>query len=301
MSIRSDIRDRIYASANKLYEEAGREKFPTVTSVRRDARVDMNDAQAVMLDWRKQQTAKVTPVAVAIPEGVQDAFKSSLALAWVEAQDKANEELAHAQSSWEAERKEFDSLRQEISQAYDELNAQYEETLELLKTAQANLEQSETANHSLQEQLAQREKELNEEKVKHEQALKTGYQLGKQLEEAKQLNARQFDQLSAQINEEKQKNTALSATIAKHEQREEIAQNEHARLVKEQGDLSNKLATVQKEKEVSLTENARLAGQLEGGQAELGRLLEQNKQFQEELLKLAKTRSGGEKKGQGKG
>ncbi|NYT64160.1 hypothetical protein H0A66_17740, partial [Alcaligenaceae bacterium] len=40
--IPAEIRDRITAVANELFEDAGREAFPTVDAVRRAARADMN-------------------------------------------------------------------------------------------------------------------------------------------------------------------------------------------------------------------------------------------------------------------
>jgi hypothetical protein len=37
----ADARERVFAAANALYEQAGRETLPTVDQVRRHARVDM--------------------------------------------------------------------------------------------------------------------------------------------------------------------------------------------------------------------------------------------------------------------
>ncbi|MDW2312477.1 DNA-binding protein [Vibrio sp. 1075] len=60
--IPSEIRDRIFQVANELYDEANREKMPTVDQVRRAAKADMNTTSSVMREWRKQQTSQVAPV-----------------------------------------------------------------------------------------------------------------------------------------------------------------------------------------------------------------------------------------------
>ncbi|MER2518664.1 MAG: KfrA protein, partial [Candidatus Accumulibacter phosphatis] len=44
MELNKDIRDRILAAADTLYEQAARASFPTVDSVRKVAKVNMNDA-----------------------------------------------------------------------------------------------------------------------------------------------------------------------------------------------------------------------------------------------------------------
>jgi chromosome segregation ATPase len=116
-AIPSDVRERIVSAANALYEQAGRETFPTVDQVRRAARVDMNAASAVMREWRRQQTAQAAPVAVTIPEVVQSAHNQALAALWMQAQELANESLRTAQTAWETERGELDAMRQEKAQA----------------------------------------------------------------------------------------------------------------------------------------------------------------------------------------
>jgi hypothetical protein len=42
LSIPADVRERVIAAAVELYEQAGRERFPTVDAVRRASRADMN-------------------------------------------------------------------------------------------------------------------------------------------------------------------------------------------------------------------------------------------------------------------
>ncbi|WP_425480517.1 DNA-binding protein [Xanthomonas vasicola] len=61
------IRERIIAAANQLFEQAGRAQFPAVDAVRRLARANMGDTSAVMKEWRRAQTAQAAPVGVVSP------------------------------------------------------------------------------------------------------------------------------------------------------------------------------------------------------------------------------------------
>jgi colicin import membrane protein len=119
VEINEETRNRIIAAANQLFEQAGRASFPTVDAVRRTARANMNDASAVMKDWRRMQTATATAVAVAVPDRVQQASQAALATLWAEAQDLAHETLIASQAAWDAERAEAEKLRVELSGAFE--------------------------------------------------------------------------------------------------------------------------------------------------------------------------------------
>ena len=76
MELTKETRDRIYAAADALFEQNGRDAFPTVDAVRKAARVNMNDASSGMKEWRRAQAyhARCGSVAIAIsgrwyPEG----------------------------------------------------------------------------------------------------------------------------------------------------------------------------------------------------------------------------------------
>jgi len=124
--IPSDVRERITTAAAALFEQAGRTDFPTVDQVRRMARVDMNAASSVMREWRRQQTAQATPVAIAIPEAVQTSNSQALAALWLQAQELANDNLRSAQAAWETERAEMDAMRQEMATAFENQAAELE-------------------------------------------------------------------------------------------------------------------------------------------------------------------------------
>ncbi|WP_045226937.1 DNA-binding protein [Methyloterricola oryzae] len=119
-AIPSDIRERIIAAATTIYEDNRHEVFPTVDQVRRAARADMNTTSAVMREWRRQQLAKAAPTAIQVPEAVSRANSLALANLWQQAQELANEGLRAAQSAWDGERDELDSLRREISEAFEQ-------------------------------------------------------------------------------------------------------------------------------------------------------------------------------------
>jgi colicin import membrane protein len=119
MEINSETRKRIIATAEKLFEDAGRERYPTVDQVRRAAKADMNTASAVMKEWRREQIASSGVPPVEVPARIQEVFKGLLAEVWVEAQALSNESLNAAQAAWATERAEEEALRNEVSEAYE--------------------------------------------------------------------------------------------------------------------------------------------------------------------------------------
>ena len=119
MDIGQEIKDRIIAAANALYEEAGRVEFPTVAAVRARASADMNAASIVMREWRRAQTAQAAPVTVEVPDKVRAANLTAMSVLWAEAQALANESLLTAQVAWDAERAEAEALRGELSEAFE--------------------------------------------------------------------------------------------------------------------------------------------------------------------------------------
>ena len=128
IQIPTDVRERIITAAANLFEQAGRQTMPTVDAVRRVARVDMNAASAVMKEWRRAQTAQATPVAVTVPEAVQQASSAAVATIWQQAQGLANESLRNAQAAWETERGELDAMRQELAEAFERQLGELEAT-----------------------------------------------------------------------------------------------------------------------------------------------------------------------------
>ena len=152
-AIPADVRERVVAAADSLYAQAGRATMPTVDAVRREARVDMNSAVAVMRQWRRAQTAQAAPVAVAVPDGVRQVVEAAAATIWQSAQAQANDALRAAQGAWEAERADESALRQELAEAFElasaELNEAQARINALLAAEAARLEEIAAARQEL--------------------------------------------------------------------------------------------------------------------------------------------------------
>ena len=155
MELTKETRDRIYAAADALFEQNGRDAFPTVDAVRKAARVNMNDASSGMKEWRRAQTAQAAPVAVQVPEAVSAAGGQAVAVLWQRAQELANESLRAAQAGWEGERAELDAMRAELADAYEtqatELEAMQEQNAELGKELATAGKQIEAQDKTLDE------------------------------------------------------------------------------------------------------------------------------------------------------
>ena len=55
MDTNPEIRERILAAAQTLFEQSGRKELPTVDAVRKLSKTSMNDASAVVVDLVKQR------------------------------------------------------------------------------------------------------------------------------------------------------------------------------------------------------------------------------------------------------
>ncbi|MBD1478224.1 KfrA protein [Xanthomonas citri pv. citri] len=170
-----DARDRILAAADALYEQAGREVFPTVDAVRKAAKANMNEASTVMKEWRRTQ-ARPASVAVQVPEPVQQAAGLAVVAIWQAAQEVANDALRAAQAGWEAERQEVEALSQQMADAYEaqaleleaaqariaELDAALQQAVTAAATHQAALDQVRTALVDLQQRASTAEARASE-------------------------------------------------------------------------------------------------------------------------------------------
>lgn len=177
--INDTIKIRIIDTANRLYELADREKFPTVESVRREAKADMNLTSLVMKEWRLSQTAQPKKVAVAVPESVMEPFQIALSSAWQAAVEEANASLDAARRAWEVERSETEEQRVEMADAFDAqhqelLNSELElQAAEQIRQEMENelselkmtLQKTELAGDALQERLKDRDTRINELKI----------------------------------------------------------------------------------------------------------------------------------------
>jgi chromosome segregation ATPase len=126
METNPEIRERILAAAAQLFEQSGRKELPTVDAVRKLSRTSMNDASAVMREWRRSQIVSASAAVVSVPERVSQASAAALSTLWGEAQELANESLNVAQAAWDAERGEAEKLRVELSSAFEAQGAELE-------------------------------------------------------------------------------------------------------------------------------------------------------------------------------
>jgi colicin import membrane protein len=157
MDINPEVRERILAAAQSLFEQSGRVELPTVDAVRRLSKTNMNDASAVMKEWRRLQIVSAAAVAVSVPEKVSQASQAALSALWSEAQELANESLNVAQAAWDAERAEAEKLRVELSSAFEtqgaELDALRVRLVEVEAAASAAARASEVAAEEARRQV----------------------------------------------------------------------------------------------------------------------------------------------------
>ena len=256
MDVGSDIRARIIAAAEQLYEaDSGR--FPTVDQVRRAARADMNSTSTVMKEWRRQQTAAPSVVAVAIPERISEAMNVALATVWTEAQELANESLAAAQQAWEIERLEADAMRSELAEAYELQAAELD--LSQQQFSQANNE-LESVTQRLTEQGAELA-ELTAQRLEVERrergALERLEELRTELAEAKSFADKQVaahrEELAALRKKSEQQR-------AGHAEKLTAAHAQHAKLEQE---LTTVTVRAEEKAQAARSQQASAAAQLE--------------------------------------
>ena len=132
MDINPESRERILNAAHQLFEQSGRKDLPTVDAVRRVSKTSMNDASAVMKEWRRMQIVTASATVVSVPDRVQQAGQSAISTLWTEAQELANDALNVAQAAWDAERSEAEKLRVELSSAFETQGAELETLREKL-------------------------------------------------------------------------------------------------------------------------------------------------------------------------
>jgi chromosome segregation ATPase len=287
-AIPSDVRERIVSAANALYEQAGRETFPTVDQVRRAARVDMNAASAVMREWRRQQTAQAAPVAVTIPEVVQSAHNQALAALWMQAQELANESLRTAQTAWETERGELDAMRQEMATAYEAQASELEEVqgraIQMQHAAEAAAEAHRKELEGLRAELAAATTKAERAEARVAEIEKRADGLQIELTRAHH----DADQVRSEIEALRRDSTAeierlrseLASARAKAEAAEETHQAQRKAAASEAHRAAELLTKAQAEREAARQQAgeareaaAKLAGQLEAVQAQNAALL----------------------------
>jgi chromosome segregation ATPase len=119
MATDSEIAQRILAAADSLFEQGGQSQFPTVDAVRKAARVNMNDASAVMKEWRRNQLARRQPAPIQLPPALEHVHRNALEQLWSTAQDLAGQHLASLSAAWDTERAECEQMNAEMAEAFE--------------------------------------------------------------------------------------------------------------------------------------------------------------------------------------
>lgn len=131
-----DVKARIIAACESIYTDLGRaDKMPTTHQVRTKANCNMNSVSAVLAEWKRLLTAKPIHLPVEVPETVRGAHLEAVQIVWSAAQEQANGNLMLAEAKWAEERADFETLRAELADGFDEATAGAEQAKEELSVA----------------------------------------------------------------------------------------------------------------------------------------------------------------------
>jgi DNA repair exonuclease SbcCD ATPase subunit len=146
----SDTIARISAAADELFEQNGRATYPTVDAVRKAARMNMNDANSGMREWRRNQMARAVPAVVQVPAAITEVQATLVAQVWQVAQAVAGESLGAAKAAWNAERNQLETLNKEMADAFESQAAELESLRSRLHAAADQAESAAATVRALQ-------------------------------------------------------------------------------------------------------------------------------------------------------
>lgn len=305
MSIPSEIKDRIIATADELYEQSGRESMPTVDAVRRAAKVDMNSASAVMREWRKRLTAQAAPVAVAIPEPVAKAASVATAALWKAAQDVAGEALQAAAAAWETERVEMEQMRQEMSQAFElqaeESASEIEELTEQIRSGQealqAQLDRRYDAEKALETERAEHQQTRSDLAVAAERSTHLLDQVEGQkaqvvaLQAAAEAQAKKVEALSRDLSASQQTAAEQAGSLKSLKEQLEESRSERTAAVAQLDELRTALATATASLKAVTDQVERQATELASARAEAQQAVTQAAELRGQLAAIEKAQA----------
>lgn len=271
--IPADVRERIIAAATDLFEQSGRETMPTVDAVRRAARVDMNAASAVMKEWRRAQTAQAAPVAVAVPEVVQQASSAAVATIWKQAQELANESLRSAQAAWETERAELDAMRQELAEAFERQAGELDATTAELAAEKAAAEKLAQELTAVRQELAAAQEQAHTAEARAQEIERRAGELRTELDRAHE----DADQARRALADQQKAGQAVAAQL--DQVREELA------TVRAKADAEREAH--QEQRKAAAVEAQRMAERLTAAQAERDQAAKATAQAREEAARMA--------------
>lgn len=210
----AELQERIFSAADELYEENGRQTFPTVDAVRRRSKANMNDVTLGMREWRKAQTVQHSPL-LRVPDSLQQVAQQLIVKLWQQAEATAAETLTVKQAEWHEERVELS----------EKLKERAESSAHLVKTLEQSQKQANKLAQTVKQQLgdiAALQEKLAEDRV-------------------------QMAELSAQLE-------GLKLQLAELRQERDAAREENRTLVQEQARLLHQVETLQQEKQEMRTQ-----------------------------------------------
>jgi len=280
-SIPAEVRARIIDAANQLFQDGGAERFPSVADVRRLAKTDMNATSAVMRDWKRQQSAKPAPVAVSVPEPVQQAALEQSAVVWLAAQELANASLRAAQDAWAVERAEMEGMRQELAQLFEAQAVELESLRQALVESTKAKEEAETAAEQLAERLNIQQSRAEQAETRAEEIEHRVSDLKEELAHAHEETATLKSKVEAIEGDYSQQLDQLQVQLLHLKEAAAICQGENKAAVKDAAREAKRAEALQAERNQALQEAttaredaAHIRGQLEAVQKQNEALLE---------------------------
>jgi chromosome segregation ATPase len=284
METNPEIRERILAAAAQLFEQSGRKELPTVDAVRKLSRTSMNDASAVMREWRRSQIVSASAAVVSVPERVSQASAAALSTLWGEAQELANESLNVAQAAWDAERVEAEKLRVELSSAFEAQGAELEavkvRVAEVEKMASAAAAEAEIEKGAFRQQVTVLTDQAHTAMARVQEIEKRAEDLKAALSAAQGTVARLTAELEAERGQHgrtRESLTAVSTELVTVKARAEAQAGVQADQVERLKRVEAELTQARESAAAAREEAAKLAGQtaaLTAQQAELLRVIE---------------------------
>ncbi|MBP9727495.1 MAG: DNA-binding protein [Gammaproteobacteria bacterium] len=155
-----EVKDRIFAAADRLLSESPTNEFPTVDQVRQASSAGMNYVVEALKEWRQKQRTVARSVIEPLPESLHLAVFELGQNVWKIAQGKAHETLEVARAAFEAEKADLTKLSTEQSNAFELLSQEMDQTqIEAERLAQELLDTKQTIQTQAQ-QLVQLQERL---------------------------------------------------------------------------------------------------------------------------------------------
>ncbi len=156
----NEVKDRIFAAADRLLSESPTNEFPTVDQVRQASSAGMNYVVEALKEWRQKQRTVARSVIEPLPESLHLAVFELGQNVWKIAQGKAHETLEVARAAFEAEKADLTKLSTEQSNAFELLSQEMDQTqIEAERLAQELLDTKQTIQTQAQ-QLVQLQERL---------------------------------------------------------------------------------------------------------------------------------------------